>query len=150
MNTIVSAHPWSEDSLFNKAKLYVEEMESKPSGWQCGFWSALSLEILARAALSHISPVLLANDRNWRNLMHALGGSSTKKGFSPTSIPTTELFARVRELIREFTDEDYNFCMKHAEKRNTEIHSGELAFERLNSSEWLPSFIKCAKHLLSL
>ena len=82
MNTIVSAHPWSEDSLFNKAKLYVEEMESKPSGWQSGFWSALSLEILARAALSHISPVLLASDRNWRNLMHALGRSSTKKGFS--------------------------------------------------------------------
>ena len=147
MSTVVSEHPWSEEAFFNKAKLYVEEMESKPGGWQSAFWSALSLELLARAALAHISPVLLANQKDWHNLMHALGKNSTKKGFSATSIPANELFSRVRELVREFSNEDYNFCMKHAERRNTEIHSSELAFESLNSSAWLPRFYQVCKAL---
>ncbi len=149
MTTAVSAHPWSEESLFGKAVIYIEHMESHTADdWQFGFWSALSLELLARATLAHISPVLLADSNNWRNLMHALGGAPTTKKFAPTSIPTNEVLARVSELLIEFTQEDAGFCSKHADRRNSELHTGELAFTELGTSEWLPKFYSACNILL--
>jgi len=60
MNDIVTPNPWSSDTLYAKAQLYMEQMESNVvDQWQYGVWSALCLEILSRAALSHISHVLL-------------------------------------------------------------------------------------------
>ena len=62
MTTAVDVHGWFEEALFAKAVLYVERMEAEPPDhWQYAFWSALALELLARAALAHISPTLLAD-----------------------------------------------------------------------------------------
>ena len=145
----VVPHPWSEESLFGKAVLYVEQMESATADdWQFGFWSALALELLARAALAHISPVLLADDSNWRNLTHALGRAPTAKKFSPTSVAIKDVLARLNELVPAFTVEVAGFCTKHGERRNSELHSGELAFTSLATSEWLPKFYSACKILL--
>lgn len=145
----VTGHEWSEESLFCKAVLYFEQMESHTANdWQYGFWSALILEFLARAALSHISPVFLANtSKDWRNLAHALGKDPTVKKFSPASLNTKEVFARLCELTPGFDEEISNFCIKHAERRNSEVHSGHLAFESLGTSEWLPRFYLACKVL---
>ena len=85
MTNIAVDHPWSKDALFAKAKLYVSKMEEHPADqWEFGFWSALALESLARAALAHISPILLADAKNnWRNITHAMGEQPTTKKFSP-------------------------------------------------------------------
>ena len=137
----VTGHEWSEESLFCKAVLYFEQMESHAANdWQYGVWSVLSLELLARAALAHISPVFLADLRNWRNLAHALGKSPTAKNFFPTSLNTRDVFDRLYELVPDFNKEILNFCIKHSERRNSEVHSGHLAFESLGTSEWLPRF----------
>ena len=144
----ITGHEWSEESLFCKAILYFEQMESYTANdWQYGFWSALSLELLARAALSHISPVFLADLRNWRNLAHALGKSPTAKNFSPASLNTGNVFARLHELVPDFNKEIFDFCIKHTERRNSEVHSGHLAFESLGTSEWLPRFYLACKVL---
>ena len=54
-------HEWSSDALWNKAKLYIEraftgdrDSETFP------FFAAIGLEFLARAALAHVHPSLLA------------------------------------------------------------------------------------------
>jgi hypothetical protein len=149
MTPTVSLHPWSEDALFGKARLYIEQMESYTADeWQFGFWSTLSLEVLARATLAHISPVLLADTKNWRNLTHALGHNPTAKKFSPVSIAITEVFTRLNELVPKFTEEIAGFCTKHADKRNSELHSGELVFTALGTSEWLPWFYFSCQVLL--
>jgi hypothetical protein len=149
MTTAVLTHPWSEEALFGKAVLYVESMESCPAeDWQFGLWSALALEHLARAALSHISPVLLAETSNWRNLTYALGGDPTAKKYTPTSIPTKEVYARLNELLPKFTEEVAGFCSKHAGRRNSELHTGDLAFAELGTSQWLPRFYSACEVLL--
>lgn len=149
MTSAVTTHPWFEEPIFGKAFLYVERMESYTADdWQFGFWSALSLELLARAALTHISPVLLADTKNWRNLVYALGGDPTAKKFSPTSVAVTEVFARLNELVPEFTQEVAGFCIQHADRRNSELHTGELAFTSLGTSQWLPRFYSACKILL--
>jgi len=99
-------HGWSLEALLSKALLYVEEMESyAPDDWQHRLWASLSLELLARAALAGISPTLLADRNNWRNIYHALGNPPTAKRFAPVSIKVTEVLSILHELYPEFTKE---------------------------------------------
>ena len=142
MKSSATSHPWSEESLFSKAQHYVKQMEAHTADdWQFGFWSSLSLELLVRAALAHISPVLLGDSRNnWRNLTFALGKDQTAVRFSPRQVPIKEVLDRLKELVPAFNDEIFGFCIQHMERRNSELHSGELSFEGLGTSEWLPRF----------
>jgi len=134
-------HAWSSEALFNKALLYVGEMQRHTADdWQFGFWSSLSLELLARAALAHVSPTLLAERRDWRNTYHALGHAATKKGFIPSSITTSEVLSILQELLRDFTKELDDFCASHCARRNAELHSGEGVFADLGTSAWLPKY----------
>lgn len=129
--------------------MYVEQMEAKVADdWQFGLWSALCLELLSRAALAEISPVLLADSSNWRNITHALGRAPTSKRFTPISIPTKDVLARLAELVPEFTEEVAGFCSKHTGRRNAELHTGEAVFATLGTGEWLPKFYKACDILL--
>lgn len=149
MSTPVRSHPWSEESLFAKSRLYVARMESHTADdWQYGFWSALTLELLIRAALAHLSPSLLAESSNWRNLTYALGFDLTAKKFSPISITTREALLRLKELIPEFTEEMAGFCTSHVGRRNSELHTGELAFDSIGTSQWLSRFFSACRILL--
>lgn len=150
MKVAVSSHPWSEEALLSKALLYIQRMEALPADdAQFGLWSALALELLARATLAHISPVLLADDSNWRNLAFALGEAPTVKKFSPASIGAKDVFARLNELRPTlFTTEIAGFCVEHIGRRNSELHTGELPFESLGTSGWLPKFYRACAVLL--
>lgn len=140
---------WVADSLYAKSLTYIEQMEKNiAEDWQYGLWSALSLELLARAALSNFSPVLLADSKNWRNITFALGGAPTAKKFSPVSISTKEVLARLTELLPNFTEEIAGFCSKHTENRNAELHSGEVIFGKCGTSDWLPKFYQASEVLL--
>ena len=82
--------------------------------------------------------------------MHALGKAPTAKKFTPNSIGAKEVIARLAELLPEFTQEIAGFCSKHIERRNAELHSGEMVFSGLGTSEWLPKYYKSCKILLEL
>ena len=150
MNPIVNEHIWSEESLFHKAKLYAGQMESHiADDWQFGFWSALSLEMLSRSALAHISPVLLADNRDWKNLRYALDGKLTEVQFSPRSLSEKEVLNRLKALIPAFDNEILGFCTRHMDRRNSELHTGTLAFVELGTSAWLPEFYLACDVLLN-
>jgi hypothetical protein len=148
MTHSTTQNSWDAESIYAKALLYVEKMEScNPEDWEYGLWSALCLELLARAALANISPVLLAESKDWMNLMYALKKPIASP--SPKSIAITDVFNRLKSLIApEFTQEDYNFCVVHIERRNAELHAGETIFTKDKASEWLPKFYKVCKVLL--
>lgn len=149
MTPKVSHAPWSEEGLIAKAQLYVEKMESHTADdWQFSLWSTFVLELVARAALAHISPVLLADARNWRNLTYALGHEPTARRFTPGSIPTSEVVGRLEELVPEVTREISGICRQHLNRRNAELHSGELIFSKLGTSNWLPSFYLALQTLI--
>ena len=149
MNTAVEVHPWSEESLFSKAVLYIERMEeNSPDSWQYGFWSALSLEILTRAALAHVSPTLLANNKDWNNLVYAIRGETITKGHLPNSLTAREVRQRLKVLVPSFAGEVDDFCANHAQRRNLEVHSGQLAFMTVSTTQWLPKFYLACRVLL--
>lgn len=113
-------------------------------------WSSLSLELLARAALANISPALLADSDNntWQNIYNALGFPPTEEKFSPKSIPISSVFRRLTAIIPDFVKEYENFGIQHTGRRNSELHSGELAFDGVKGSSWQPGFYQTCEVLL--
>ncbi|MBY3343649.1 hypothetical protein [Rhizobium laguerreae] len=142
---------WDAEALFLKAQRYAERMAaSDGDGWEQPFWSSLSLELLARAALSNVSPALLVeNDKDWTHLYHALGFEPLERK-SPKSITVTEVFKRLAGIYPEtFISENYSFCVVHTGRRNSELHSGEAVFEGIASSSWQPQFYAACTALLA-
>ena len=143
-----TAHEWSKESLFAKAQLYAEEMfEHQDNNWQFGLWSAFVIEMLVRATVANVSPVLLADSKDWNNLLHALEKPTKKQKFVAKSASITELIQRAEDLTDGFTREHSNFCASHIARRNSEVHSGNMPFENLGTSSWLPSFFTVSQIL---
>lgn len=144
------AMAWDSAGLLTKAQRYVEEMLAQDrSDWRFAFWSSLTLEVLARAALAHISPVLLADPDDWNNLYYALGKLPTAPRFTPKSIAISKVLERLQSLIPEFDEELKKSCLVHTAKRNAELHSNECPFDNAKSSAWLPLFYRSCSVLLA-
>ncbi len=143
-------HEWSKEQLFRKAQLYAVTMaENADSGWQFGLWSAFTLEFLVRSAVASISPALIADNQDWINVLYGLGVQPKRPKFVPKSAAITDLVARAEELVPEFTREHANFCASHFARRNSEVHTGNLSFENVGSSIWLPMFYSVCSVLVS-
>lgn len=150
MNAKRTAHEWSKDALFSKAQRYIETMMNKDhSDWEFGFWSALTLEILVRAAISNISPALVADGKDWNNILYAVGTDPNQQKFTPKSADISDLLRRAENLFPDFTIEMLNFSVGHINKRNRELHSGALPFDGVGSSSWLPMFYSVCKVLVT-
>ncbi|AYC30978.1 hypothetical protein D3880_00625 [Pseudomonas cavernae] len=151
VNPAATPSVWDPEALYIKAQRYVQHMSELDSdGWEYALWSGFSLEFLARAALANISPALLAEtDKNWASLYHALGFSPTEERFSPKSIAISEVFKRLMAILPNFTKEHEAFGILHTGRRNSELHTGELAFDGIKGSVWQPRFYQACEILLS-
>ena len=135
MNAEQLPHIWSKDAFLSKAKRYSSiMMAQKRDDWQFGFWSALSLEMLAKAALANVSPVLVADGKDWNNIYFALGEQPSTSKYSPKSVYISEVLGRLETILPEFTREMLSFSISHLNRRNSELHSGELPFDCLGTS----------------
>ena len=147
--TTTAAQTWDVSAFLTKAQRYAETMlKTDRDHWQFALWSSLTLEHLLRAALADFSPALLADAADWNNLFSALGYESRAKKFIPRSIATAEVIVRLTAIVPEFDSEISGFCKRHTSQRNAELHSGEIAFDGVKPSLWLPLFYKAAKVLL--
>ena len=141
---------WGCDLLLRKAQRYSEKMHGHSvDEWDFVFWSTLTLELVARSALAHISPVLLAEGNNYANTVYALGYSPSHSKFVPKSVSISEVFKRLQECVPEFDQEVQNFCVLHMERRNEEFHTGSNALDGLKDSAWLPTFYRACSVLLN-
>lgn len=137
---------WDEQLLWTKAKSYIDlALESDRESWLFPFWSTLALELLARAALSHIHPTLLAStsERDGKHLFYALNRVPKAKTYIPKSIDSADVFSRCEEILEDFTKEHHLFCTGMIGRRNEELHSGGAPFVDLNVQAWLPRYYEC-------
>lgn len=141
---------WNHLELWTKSKLYMSRaLVEGPDNELYAFWASLSLELLAKAVLAKIHPVLVADPADGRSILYACGintGLSQPK--RPKSIPAHTLFARCILCCKNFTSEDEAFCLTLAERRNSELHSAELGFAGYSSSLWLARYFTVATKLL--
>lgn len=134
---------WDKESLSLKAKYFFEKgLKEDKADIAFGLWYAMGLELLARAAIAGINPVLLAEpDKDQKNILSALGLSVLA---SKKSITTSQVISLCKALIKDFTDDHQKIATAMASRRNEEVHSGSAAFVEYPPSEWLTNFYKCS------
>jgi hypothetical protein len=110
-----------------------------------GLWAAMALELLARSAVSKVSPTLLADpDKDQKNVLYALGLGS---GAAPKSIAISQVLILCKALIPSFTEEDLKAATALVARRNEELHTGAAAFLSYPTQHWLAGFYRCCKTL---
>lgn len=119
--------PFSHEAIWAKAKLFVnrsfDAIENDDESLAM-LWAACSLELLAKAALCRISPLLVADPTDdGKSLLLAAGlpGDSTRY----KSIPAKALFSRCARAFQKFDQKAANLI---AQQRNEELHSGALPY----------------------
>jgi len=137
---------WDPERYYLKAKVYMQKAnEYGQDRWEHPFWCSLSLELLARAALTKVHPVLNADPQNeGKHIMHALGFNIIAQ---PKSIPIHSVIARLEKIIDDFGDTHKTFCEYFFVIRSQELHSSELSCEGLNPARWQARFYDTCKIL---
>lgn len=132
---------WDRDPLWAKARLFLERASScSREDPQFGLWCSMGLELLARAAVASVSPMLLAEpDQEQKYLLYALKRGSEK---NPKSIAIAKVLNLCDKLFPEFTPEIHTSVSALVSRRNDELHSGNSAFGEYPSGEWLTQFYR--------
>lgn len=131
---------WTKDSLLAKAKVFFEKAFSEDrENIFFGLLCALGLELLERASIAKISPVLLADQDDYqRNILYALEHKSGNT--EPKSITTTKVINLCEKLVDGYDDECKKISLSMANRRNSEAHSGAMAFIEFDSDKWISGF----------
>ncbi|MER8401541.1 hypothetical protein [Mesorhizobium sp. M1348] len=136
---------WTTDTLWAKAGVYGRQaMESDRKSPLFPLLASFALELLGKAALSQIHPVLIADPRSeGEAILYAFGVPTS----DPKTIMSNTVFKRLGKLVPGFTEEDVRTCLILAEQRNRELHTGEDAFQDFKSGKWVPDFYRVTKIL---
>jgi len=137
---------WEYGAFWQKAKLYAERaMKEDREGPLFPFWATLALELLGRATLAKVHPVLLADPQQGENIMYAFGYGAPA---APKSIQATTIFSRCKVIVPNFTEIDFKTCMRLIGLRNEELHTGLPAFDGLKTQFWLAEYFRICRLLL--
>lgn len=138
---------WTYEALWGKSKLYMQRaLSTDREGAEFPFFAILSLEFLARSVLAKIHPSLLADPQDPNSILYANGIPATDK---PRSVPATIVFLRLKSIVSEFSKEDEAHCLRFAELRNRELHSGGAPFENLPTGSWIPELYTVTDKLMN-
>lgn len=139
---------YNYDSLYNKSKVYIERAIRLQAAGEMDtgqLWASLALELLGKAALAKIHPALVADPSDVDSIFAACGRPfSTKR----RSIEAKTVFARIQHVNPNYIKSDMDFCMALANRRNAELHSGELPFVGMREGAWIPKFWHVSKLIL--
>ena len=109
------------------------------------FWCTLAIELLGKAVLARIHPALVVNPQHTDSLFLACGKPLTS---TLRTISGRTVFSRIARLSKEFDKTQVDFCELLANRRNAELHSGELPYTGLAPDSRAPRFWRAAELIL--
>ncbi|RLL69095.1 hypothetical protein [Streptomyces sp. Z26] len=130
--------PFDHEALWTKAKLFLNRAmdDDTRSFDEQALWAALALELLAKAALARVSPLLIAEpNEEGTNLLIASGLVKGDAKF--TSVRAKTLMARCHKAFKPF---DQAEAMKIIHGRNEYLHSSGTGFMAIPSHAWWPRY----------
>lgn len=131
--------PYDHEALWIKAKLFMNRAmddDGVRSFDEQALWATLALELLAKAALARISPVLIAEPtEEGANVLAALG--LTKGGGQFSSVRAKTVLARCHRAFRPF---DAKEASRFTEARNEYLHGPGVPFLAIPQQVWWPKF----------
>lgn len=136
---------WDSKQLWLKAKRFADIANEHDQGSpEFAFHTALALECLARAALTHVHPALNADPRDDTNLLYGFGIEVTG---SPRSLPAHSVYIRLEKIVKGFSRPHRELCDFVALQRNAFLHTADLPYDNLSPKKWLPRYYETAKIL---
>ena len=124
------------DALYDKSKVYIGRALRRKADEdfdEYQFWCSLALELLGKATLAKRHPSLIVNPTNGLSLLAAAG---IKVSVDVKTITAKTLFERLFYMIPRFDKTIQEFCENISERRNAELHSGEIPFKAMNLDAW--------------
>lgn len=130
---------YDADALWLKAKLFLNHAmddDGIRTFDEQALWAALALELLAKAALSRHSPVLIAApNEDGGNILAASGLTKATDVF--TSVAAKTLVKRCSKAFPPFSERESSLIM-HA--RNEYLHGGTAVYTRIPANAWWPKY----------
>lgn len=126
----------SEEALLGKSRAYIAKaLRRKGEGdlEEYQLWASLALELLGKSALAHRHPCLVVDPTHSPSLFVAAGVSATT---DVKTITAKTLFERLRQLIPAFDENVRENCQAISERRNAELHSGDVPFKTMKVEAW--------------
>lgn len=126
----------SEEALLGKSKAYVAKALRRKSDEdleEYQLWASLALELLGKAALAHRHPCLVVDPTHSPSLFVAAGVSATT---DVKTITAKTLFERLRQIVPPFDENVRQYCLAISERRNAELHSGDVPFKAMKVEAW--------------
>lgn len=130
--------PFDHEALWIKAKLFLNRAmdDDFRSFDEQALWAALALELLAKAALARVSPLLIAEpNEDGTNLLIASGLVEGDARF--TSVRAKTLMSRCHKAFKPF---DSSEAMKILNGRNEYLHGAGTGFMAIPPRAWWPRY----------
>jgi hypothetical protein len=126
----------NKDALLAKSQIYIRKALTRkalgdPEEYQ--LWASLALELIGKSALSNIHPSLIADPQHYQSLFAASGVNVST---DIKTITAKTLFERLQHLIKPFDERVKIFCNQVANRRNAELHSGDVPFAATRTERW--------------
>ncbi|MFI6803343.1 hypothetical protein [Streptosporangium canum] len=139
--------PYDHEALWIKAKLFINRAmdDDFRSFDEQALWAALALELLAKAALAKVSPLLVAEPiEEGTNLLIATGLVAGDARF--TSVKANILFKRCHKAFKPFEQAE---AIKIINGRNEYLHSSGAGFLAIPAHAWWPRYWAQATTLIT-
>lgn len=129
--------PYDPDALLMKARLFINRAHDNARDFEeRAFWAVSSLELLGKAALSRISPLLIANPTDdGASLLIASGAVTDDQKFS--SVQAKAVWSRCQRVVRPFEQKEAQLL---SADRNAYIHAATVGFDAVPERVWWQRF----------
>jgi hypothetical protein len=140
--------PYDHEALWTKAKVFLNRAMDPGelrSFDEQALWASAALELLGKAALARVSPLLIAEpSEEGVNILIATGLIEGTAKF--TSVRASTIFKRCQRAFRPFNAVE---ALKIANARNEYLHGSDLGFAPLTPEIWWPRFWALATILVT-
>lgn len=140
--------PYDHEALWSKAKVFLNRaMDPDPSRSfdEQALWASAALELLGKAALARVSPLLIAEPtEEGVNILIATGLIEGSAKF--TSVSASTIFKRCQRAFRPFSAAD---AQQFAAARNEYLHGSDIGFMTLPPQAWWPRYWALAAILIT-
>ena len=126
----------SAEAIYAKSKAYAQRaLRCKGAGEldEYQLWASLALELLGKACLARVHPSLIVNPLDHISVFAASG---VNLGTDIKTIASHTLFDRLQLITQGFDEKVKKFCDDISQRRNAELHSGEVPFKEMKLSAW--------------
>lgn len=130
---------YDHETLWLKAKLFLnramDEEPPRPFDEQA-LWATVALELLTKAALARVSPILIAEpNEEGKHILAAVGLGDSESFFM--SVRAKTVFIRCSRAFKPFSDAK---AIKLANARIEYLHGGGMGFGVTPAKQWWPEF----------